>query len=424
MNYQRPRGTTDLYYSQIDEFNQVCDVLRLMANFYSLNEIQTPTFEHLELFNKSVGETSDIVTKELYSFQDKGERWLALRPEGTAGVIRAYVENKLYGNQNKVLKFFYLMNLFRYERPQGGRMREFHQFGIEFLGVNNYLDDVEVVIFADNILNYFKIKDIELHINNLGNFEQRLKWMEALKIYFKKYQNELSPDSLKRLDKNPLRILDDKVDGQKPFVKNAPKLTEFLNDKEKEYFENIKIALSQVGIKYIIDETLVRGLDYYTGLVFEFVSTNKELVGKATIIGGGRYAKLIEDTGGPANYEGIGFAIGIERLIIAIKEVNPDFAKPKLIDIVVATDNKAFEIATLALTCHLRNNGLKTDCINGELKREKNIRYATQIKAQYIIFIDQKINDSQVVIENLKSNKKAVIQVSQIADYIKESGSN
>lgn len=418
MNFQKPRGTLDWFGKEINEFNRVCEILRGIANLYNINEIATPTFEQLDLFLKSVGETSDIVTKELYNFVDKGNRQMSLRPEGTAGVVRSYVENKMYANNIDVTKLFYIYNLFRYERPQGGRLREFHQFGVEFLNVNDWRFDVELIVFANNILSIFDLdNNVVLKINNLGTFSQRKEWIEALKKYFNEYYNELSEDSKNRLEKNPLRILDDKVDGKKEFVKNAPKLDKFLSNNEKQYFKNICSTLDLLGIKYEIDDNLVRGLDYYTGLVFEFQSTNEEILSKSTIIGGGRYGSLIKDTGGP-DYEGIGFAIGIERLLIALRVNNYDFKLDNSLDIYIGCENDETSNIGISLATALRNYGLRTQIDYGVFKKDKNAKNAIKNNAKFFIWVNiDTIKTQKVSIENLSSGKRELILIKDVKKY-------
>lgn len=421
MTFTKPRGTQDWFGEDILKFNEIADVLVTVAKLYDFEQIVTPTFENLELFTKSVGETSDIVTKELYNFQDKGGRNIALRPEGTAGTVRAYVENKMYANKTGPSKLFYLINLFRYERPQGGRMREFHQFGIEYLNTTSVYDDIECISMAQNILNYFGLADeIVLKINNLGSFKQRLAWIEELKKYFSNYKNQLSEDSLNRLEKNPLRILDDKVDGEKDFVKNAPKLAQYLTDEDNEYFSKILRGLNALNISYEIDDSLVRGLDYYTGVVFEFVSTNKNLVGKSTLIGGGRYANLIKETGGP-DYQGLGFAIGIERLILALDASEYEWNFDNAPDAFIGAENEELTMVALGVATLLRNMGMKVSTEYGEYKKDRNAKLAIRKNANFFIYIDAKnIDNNKISVENLETKTKDLVPVEELYEYIQK----
>lgn len=421
MNFQKPRGTLDWYGEPLAKFNSVADSLRVMANLYDFEEIVTPTFENLELFTRSVGESSDIVSKELYNFKDKSDRDLALRPEGTAGAVRSFVENKMFANKTGPVKLFYLLNLFRYERPQGGRLREFHQFGVEYLNAANPFNDVEAISFAHDILEFFELnKDVVLKINNLGSVAQRQIWMEELKKYFEQYKSELTADSLKRLEKNPLRILDDKVDGKKDFVLKAPKLSAYLSEEDKEYFNLILACLDNLKIKYEVDDSLVRGLDYYTGVVFEFVSNNPNLEGKSTLIGGGRYSNLVKEIGGP-DYEGIGFAIGIERLIMALEASNYDFNLNSDLVAFIGCASESLTLLGLSAAKLLRNSGLKTSIEYGEYKKDRNAKLAIRNKAMFFIWIDDEgLKSDSLTVENLRTHQKETIKFIDLAQYLNE----
>ncbi len=420
MNYSKPRGTTDNYGEKLAKFDGLRDVLLLIGSLYNYNRIQTPTFEHLEVFTKAVGDTSDIVNKELYVFKDKSDRVLALRPEGTAGAIRAYVENKMWANTNGPVKLCYFENLFRYERPQAGRMREFHQFGVELIGAKSYLDDVEVIAFANNILNSLHLDNYTLEINNIGGLASRKKWIEELQVYFEPYKDQLSEISQARLAKNPLRILDDKVDGQLDFVKNAPKLSKYLSDEENLYFKNILTALDLMHIPYQVNENLVRGLDYYTGVVFEFVSHSKALIGQSTIIGGGRYGELVKQTGGP-DLEGIGFGLGVERILVALDDAGIDLSNSKCLDVYIGATNNSGYLYGLELALWLRNMGYKVD-LNYELvKKDKCARQAIRSQAKAFIWIEpDNVINKTVSIELLKSNQRAVIPFAELKTWLEK----
>lgn len=417
MNYTRPRGTIDLFGSASLEFNMLEEILRFIASQYNLSEIKTPIFESRDLFTKAVGETSDIVHKEFYDFQDKGDRWIVLRPEGTAGTIRAIVENKLLANIIAPLKVFYMGPFFRYERPQSGRQRQFHQFGIEFVGDIKITDEVECVCIAQTALDACKISNYTLEINNIGDFKSRAKWIDELKKYFQKYKSDLTEDSLARLDTNPLRILDDKVDGSKDFVKSAPRIDEFLSSEQKNYFVKIKQLLTKLGINYVVNENLVRGLDYYSGLIFEFVSKSNLLNGQSTLIGGGRYDSLVKMTGGP-DVSGFGFGLGMERIIMATKDENIDFFKTKTLDIVMAplSDN-AVETALL-INRLLRNMGLKIGMNHGVTKLEKHFKYADKNPSKYIIIIgDEELKNKVVKIKNQITKKEDILPILELEKF-------
>ena len=416
MNFNKPRGTKDWYGDEIYKLNEIRSILGTFLNSYCFTEIITPTFENADLFNKSIGDATDIAQKELYVFNDKKDRIMALRPEGTSGVVRAYVENKLYANKNEPTKLGYFLNLFRYERPQNGRLREFHQFGVEYLNINSELYDIECLILASNIIKKFGLENsIKLKINYLGNFTQRSKWMEKLTTYFENYKDKLSLDSINRLYKNPLRILDDKIDGKLDFVKSAPKLKEFLTSDDNECFNNILKALQQEQISYIIDDSLVRGLDYYTGLVFEFVYMNLDGE-ELTLIGGGRYSNLVKQTGGP-DHIGLGFAIGIERLMMVLDNINYPYSYRTSIDIVLGASNYNSYLKALHFASILRQQGYIVDLNLTNCKKDNCFKFALKRKANYFIFI----NDNEISVENLLSKTHNLVQnLDEIISIIQE----
>lgn len=420
-NFKKPRGTTDWYGIQLKKFNSIIDELKALALNYDFDQIDVPTFESIELFNKSIGETTDINQKELYTIIDKKQRVLALRPEGTSSVVRAYVENKMYANNNNVSKLFYVLNLFRYERPQSGRLREFHQFGIEYLNVTSHLYDIECLLFAIDIIKKFNLtKYITLKINYLGNFSQRQQWINELKEYFEKYKDQLTEDSINRLSTNPLRILDDKVDSKKDFVINAPKLKKYLTEEDDKIFNDIVNSIKDKEIKYEIDDTLVRGLDYYTGIVFEFVYTSvNDPSFSTTILGGGRYSDLIQNTGGP-NEIGLGFAIGLERLLITLDETNYDFNINNKIDAYVSASSFENSIVALNVAQNLRELGKHVVVSFTNFKKDKNAHNAIKKNANYFIYVDDLYKtNKQINIEDLTTNIKSQALENEIISIVK-----
>ncbi len=317
MAYTAPRGTVDLLIEDTTKWQKLEQILRTISDLYNVKEIRTPIFEHTELFNRSVGDTSDVVTKEMYTFEDKKGRSITLRPEGTAGVARAFVENKLFSLPDKPVKLYYMGPMFRYERPQKGRQRQFHQFGVEMLGVENPALDVEAMCMAVTIVKALGLKNVRLVINTLGDSQSRDMHKQALKAHFKPYLDELCYDCNQRFEKNPLRILDCKVDKEHETMKTAPKTLDYLTDESKAYFDEVCSLLDDLEVEYEVDPNLVRGLDYYCHVVFEVISDDPILGAQATLGGGGRYNSMIEELGGPAT-PGIGFAFGMERLTIAL----------------------------------------------------------------------------------------------------------
>lgn len=421
MEFKKPRGTNDWFGLDLEYFNQIKDKLHQLAKNFGFEQIDVPTFENLNLFKKSIGEVTDIAQKELYTFTDKKDRLMALRPEGTSPVVRAYVENKLYANKVNATKYFYTLNLFRYERPQSGRLREFHQFGVEYLNVTNHLYDIECLLLANSIIESFNLsKYVELKINYLGNFEQRKLWIEELKKYFAQYKNELTLDSQNRLDKNPLRILDDKVDGSKEFVKQAPKLNKFLKEKDLEIFNGILKGLEINNIKYSIDDSLVRGLDYYTGVVFEFIYKDPIDNSEYTIIGGGRYDNLVQQTGGPEQI-GLGFAMGLERLLIALKNTSYQFESINNPKIIFGADSYETSLVILSYLHKLRQSNIFSLIDLGNYKKDKNARFAIKNNANFFCFVTKEnLEQNQLIVENLINNTKFNLTIEDLIKMLKE----
>lgn len=397
---QKPRGTLDYFGDSINELNFVFEKIKEVVSLYNLKEIKTPTFEHSELFKKNIGNETDIISKEIYEFQDKSNRNIALRPEGTAPVVRSYVENKMFGNQNYSLKLYYIMNMFRYERPQSGRLREFYQFGVEYFKTNSKYDIIEIIQLAVHIFKAFEFDKYILKINNIGDFEQRSKWKTELIKYFEDNIDFIPINLRKKALINPFRILDSKEEIDKNILENAPKLDKFLTEKDKKEFLNLIKILNNIGIKVIVDNNLVRGLDYYTNVVFEFISTS-DVLGKSTIIGGGNYTKLINDIGGP-EYDGLGFAMGIERFILCLKENNFNFKIKKYKSIFVFAEEN-FNLNNLfLLNSFLREKySLNVHCLYNEYKKQKINKYCLNNEIEHILWL---FNDN-IKLENLKTKK-------------------
>lgn len=423
MSFNRPRGTVDLYYDSAKQFKLFRDFVFEYARVFNFSEIKTPLFESKELFTKAVGDDSDIVHKEFYDFKDKGNRDMVLRPEGTAGVIRAIVENKLIESSNYLLKFFYFGPMFRYDRPQSGRQRQFHQFGVECVGNFQINDEVQILLLASSIINGTGIKKYHIEINNIGSFESRKKWIDELKKYFEKYKDKLSDESVSRLKTNPLRILDDKEDAKKDFVKKAPSLERYLNDEEKRYFEQVKQQLDFYQIKYVVNPNLVRGLDYYNGLVFEIISDLDVLAGQSTLVGGGGYNSLVKATGGK-DVPGFGFGLGVERMIIAINNENPNFFSfDNNLNIVFAPlTPEAFKAASL-LQNIIRLNGYSSDMLSNTFELKKHFKFAENQKCKYVVIIGEKeLKEQKLVIkkQDEKNKEEIKISISEFINFLKQ----
>ena len=393
MRVQRPKGTVDILPGESGSWEKVEQILRDFFKRANYREIRTPSFENYNVFSRSSGETSDVVEKEMYDFNDKGGRHIALRPEGTAGVVRAYVEDKLYAPEVvKPLNVYYIESTFRYERPQAGRQREFHQIGIESFGSSNPLADIETIVLAHDLLAKLGVKNYELHINTLGNSQVRQGYHDALVNYFKPVRDQLSDDSKRRLEKNPLRILDSKDEQDKKFLPDAPKIVDYLDQESKENFDQILKMLDQLKINYVIDNDLVRGLDYYTGVIFEFMVEDKSIWESAsTILGGGRYDNLVEEFDGPST-PAVGFGIGEERLMLVLQKQNPELFADQGIDFFIANIGQETEVKTVEIARLLRKQGLKVQYDVDQKKLKAQFKKADRAKAKYVITLgDQEL---------------------------------
>ena len=391
MRVQRPKGTVDILPDESGSWEKVEQILRDFFKRANYREIRTPSFENYNVFSRSSGETSDVVEKEMYDFNDKGGRHIALRPEGTAGVVRAYVEDRLYAPEVvKPLNVYYIGSMYRYERPQAGRQREFNQIGIESFGSANPLADVETIVLAHDLLAKLGVKNYELHINTLGNAQVRQDYHDALVNYFKPVREKLSEDSKRRLEKNPLRILDSKDEQDKQFLPNAPKIVDYLDQESKENFDQILGMLDQLDIQYVIDNDLVRGLDYYTGVIFEFMVEDKSIWESAsTILGGGRYDNLVEEFDGPST-PAVGFGIGEERLMLVLQKQNPELFKDQGIDFFIANIGQGTEVKTVEIARLLRKQGLKVQYDVDQKKLKAQFKKADRVKAKYVITLGDK----------------------------------
>jgi histidyl-tRNA synthetase len=378
---QKIRGFQDIYGENAKKYRYIVDTFRKTFLDYNFQEIILPYVEDISLFKRSVGEATDIVQKEMYVFTDKGGRDVALRPEGTAGCVRAYIEEKMYA-EGGYHKLFYEGAMFRYERPQAGRYRQFHQIGAEIFGVSSYLADVELISMVYKILKNLRI-DFRLEINTLGDFQSRKEYISKLIEYLKNYENSLCQDCKRRIHENPLRVLDCKVESCKEITKDAPKITESLPKEAIERFEKIKESLKAIGVDFIENPRLVRGLDYYTHTVFEFIS--QEIGSQGTIAAGGRYDNLVEQLGGPPT-PALGFAAGIERLILLVKDLPPE--KPL---IVIIPLNQDYYIQALKLSEKTREKHIQTELLLKEGSLKSMLKTANKFNAKYVIFVSDKL---------------------------------
>lgn len=390
MRYQRPKGTADILPEESEKWHFVEETARLLFADYQYREIRTPLFENFEIFSRSAGDTSDVVTKEMYDFHDKGDRHVALRPEGTAGVVRAYVENKLYGPEHtKPYKAFYIGPMFRYERPQSGRQRQFHQIGVEAFGSDSPALDVEVITMA---LAYFKqlgIDGLRVAVNSLGDTQSRADYRQALIDYLKPHYDELSADSQERLEKNPLRVLDSKEPEDQQFVADAPSILDYLTDEARGHFEQVKQLLDVLGIDYVVDPTMVRGLDYYNHTIFEVMVQSKALGhGYTTVCGGGRYSGLVKELGGPDD-AGVGFAIGLERLMLLLADKGIEVPDGHQLDVYVVGIGDETNVETLKLVQAIRGFGFSANRDFLGRKPKAQFKSANKENASFVITIGQ-----------------------------------
>lgn len=419
---QKPKGTYDVING--NKIIVIENILQELMDKYNYEYFRTPIFEASELFHRSVGETSDIVTKETYDFKDRAERNLTLRPEGTAGIIRSFIENKLYGNHSVPVKAWYYGPMFRYERPQSGRFREFYQFGVEVLGSNDAITDAEVISIPVNFYKILGLKNVKVNLNTLGDNESRNNYRNALLEYFKPYLDELCEDCKERYNKNPLRILDCKVDANNEIMKNAPKITSYLNEESKTYFENVKKYLQALDIEYEVNPNIVRGLDYYTHTVFEVTAEIKDFGSQNVLCAGGRYDNLVKNLNGPET-SGVGFALGMERLFNALEAEKINLVEEEGIDVYISYMSENEKAKALRLCMDLRLNGFKVeiDYMNRSLK--SNFKQADHLNSKFIIIIgEEEINNNFVTIKNNKTKEEQKVELEYLIYYLDEMLSN
>ncbi|MFD1125923.1 histidine--tRNA ligase [Lentilactobacillus raoultii] len=416
MRYQRPKGTADILPEEAKRWTYVEETARMLFNNYRYQEIRTPMFENFDVFSRTSGDTSDVVTKEMYDFKDKGDRHISLRPEGTAGVVRAFVENKLYGPEHpRPVKVFYMGSMFRYERPQSGRQREFHQIGVEAFGSDEPELDVEVIALGMDLLRHFGLKDIRLEINSLGDTASREAYRQALINYLDPHFDELSEDSQVRLHKNPLRVLDSKDKRDQEIVKGAPSILDYLNEESKQHFNRVKQLLDTLKIPYVVDPDMVRGLDYYTHTIFEIMVDSKALgEGYTTICAGGRYNGLVEQLGGP-EMPGIGFGLGMERLMLLLEAQDVEFPVLDQLDAYVVGIGEKTSVETLKIVQALRENDFTADRDYLDRKPKAQFKTANKLNAQYTITIgESELASHTANVKSMASGKEINVPVDEI----------
>ena len=410
-----PKGTKDMLPEEAYKWHYVENTAREVASLYGFKEIRTPIFEHTELFLRGVGETTDIVTKEMYTFEDKGNRSITLKPEGTAGVVRSYIENAL-DQVVLPMKAYYISPIFRYERPQNGRLREHHQFGVEMFGAEGPEADGEIISLANTLLKKVGLTQIRLYINSIGCPECRKNYNKALMEYIGSNLDKMCNQCKERFNKNPLRILDCKEEGCKAITANAPKVTDYLCEDCKAHFEGVKANLDARGIKYEVNPQIVRGLDYYTRTVFEFVST--DIGAQGTVCGGGRYNGLVAQLGGK-DTPAVGFGCGLERLILVLENTNSLKAEKEISKIYIASMGENAKAKATQIVDNLRSCGIKaeTDLMNRSVKAQ--MKYANKIGVEYVVVIgDSELESGVVEIKDMANSTSEQIKIDDICAYL------
>ena len=419
MDIKVPRGTQDILPSETAKWQVVENLIREQCRMYQYKEIRTPVFEHTELFTRSVGDTTDIVQKEMYTFQDRGNRSLTLRPEGTASVVRSYVEHKMFGYPDQPVKLYYMGPMFRYERQQAGRYRQFVQFGIEAIGSADPAIDAEVISLAMSVYRKAGLKKLKLVINSLGDKESRVAHKEALVNHFAPHIEEFCSDCQNRLHKNPLRILDCKVDRNHALMQTAPSLTDFLNEESAAYFEKVKEYLTTLNIPFEVDPNLVRGLDYYNHTAFEIMSAAEGFGAITTLAGGGRYNGLVKELGGPDS-PGIGFAMSIERLLMAIEAEKNTLEDISSLDVYVIGMGEAAKKKAVELTNELRQNNITADMDYLDRKVKTQMKSADRLKAKLVLVIgDDELENQSAMLKDLSTGNQELIPFSSLVEQIK-----
>ena len=407
------KGTQDILPAVSGKRRFVENSLFEIAGLFGFREIRTPVFEHTELFQRGVGDTTDVVQKEMYTFDDKGGRSITLRPEGTAGVVRSFLENGLF-NEALPQKLFYHVNCYRYEKPQAGRWREFDQFGVEVLGTESPAADAEIISLANEIFAFFGVEGLELQLNSIGCPECRRKYSEALKEYFTAKKDELCETCRGRLDRNPMRILDCKSPVCSAIAADAPVMLDYLCDECREHFESVKKLLDAMNIEYTVNPKIVRGLDYYTRTVFEFVSTS--IGAQGTVCGGGRYDGLVEELGGP-HTPSLGFGLGIGRLLLLLESQNIELPEDSKCNIYIAPMGERASLAAAKLVSDLRSSGIsaQTDISGRSLKAQ--MKYADKTGAQYTAVLgDNELDAGEVTLKNMSDGSTSQVKLENFED--------
>ena len=413
-----PRGTKDITPKDVYKWHYIEKKFREICALYGYEEIRTPIFEHTEVFSRSVGDTTDVVQKEMYTFTDRGDRQLSLKPEGTAGVIRSFIENKMYADTQPT-KLYYITPCFRYERPQAGRQRQFHQFGIEVLGSDGPSVDAEVISLAVQFFNEMGLKNLSVNINSVGCPTCREEYNRKLKEYLDKKVDVLCETCLERKDKNPMRVTDCKNPHCKENLQDIPFMIDHLCEDCKDHFDKLQTYLKEMDINYVVDKTIVRGLDYYKKTAFEIISN--DIGSQSTVCGGGRYDGLVEMLGGPKGISGIGFALGAERLLLTLENNNIEIENPKSTDIYIATIGDAAKTKSFKLIKDLRTNHISADNDHLDKSLKAQFKYSDKLNAKYTVVIgDDELANDTATLKNMKTSEQTTIKLSELVDELKK----
>ncbi|MBU1145488.1 MAG: histidine--tRNA ligase [Firmicutes bacterium] len=411
------KGTYDILPNQIPLWQHLESVIYQVSKLYHFDEIRTPIFESSELFHRSVGETSDIIKKETYDFEDRGKRQITLRPEGTAPVVRSVIENKLYASSNLPLKLYYHGPMFRYERPQKGRQRQFYQFGAEALGSNSPLMDAEMIAYASTFLKALQLPNVKVKVNTLGDEESKELYKKTLLSYLEPKIGSLCEDCNRRYLDNPLRVLDCKIDKENPVLQEAPKPTDCLTEAAQTHFSQVLRALDQMNIEYELDLSLVRGLDYYTHTVFELEADLPTLGAQATLGGGGRYNNLVKSLDGP-DFPAVGFAFGMERLLLALESLNKTMPAPYIHAFMISIGEHA-KAKSLEIITALRHGGLIIDYDFFDHGLKAQFKQAEkQNPKYYLIFGETEFDQESINVKNAKTAVQETVKLSQLYQYL------
>ena len=417
-NIQAPKGTKDVTPAESYKWHYIEDNMRRLCALYGAHELRTPVIEHTELFLRGVGDTTDIVQKEMYTFEDKGGRSITLKPEGTAGMVRAFIENRLF-NEPMPQKLYYLNSpTFRYEKPQAGRLREHHQFGIEVVGAYGAETDAEVILLALTLFEKLGVKDLSLHINSIGCPECRKEYNKALREYLSGYLDDMCETCRSRFDKNPMRMIDCKEERCRSIIKNAPRTIDFLCEDCRKHFETVKACLYSAGADFVVDTDIVRGLDYYTGTVFEIISNR--IGAQGTVCGGGRYNGLIEELGGQS-IPAVGFGMGMERLLAVMENNNVEFPKPPEVTVYFAAQGDSPRLTAFALTQQLRKAGVSAEFDHMDRSFKAQFKYANKLGAKYTVAIgEEELEHGMVKVKCMASGEENDVPLDGLRDYFTE----